>query len=566
MKRNYLLYILLTFPLFFSSCTDDDADSLNQGFITLTDLSDTVISLPCIEAKDSISFISTMPWSVDTSFADWLNLSVTTGFGGRNIKIVFNADNYKQNKKRSTEFKVCIENKNICIKVVQDSLVGFAKDKVSSDTLIIESLDSLVISTIACSESWNWSFSRETITTNDDLFSIKDSLDKNEFSLISVISRDTLYSDIEKKIYFISDNYLDSIVILRKGIFKGYGTEDSPFIISSVSDIKWIRYMAQKNETNGYYYKQDQNIELYGSISSPWAPIPSFSGIYDGNNHSIRDLYVYGEKEYQGLFGKLSNATIKGIKLYGTVVGHNYIGGICGYCESSSIDNCQSYCQIKGINNVGGIAGYSNYIISNCTNNGIIQASGFHIGGICGYSKNLINNCANASTIIDTTSYRIGGICGFSDSLSSIMNCYNTGEILGSDKTGGICGSMQSSTASILNCYNADTITSKNQNIGGIVGYNQSGKVYNCYNYSFINGANPVGAIVGYSEDATQEACYALAGTAVNLVGETKNSKTDMSAFSSDTSINIQTNLNINSKANGYLEWTIDSVGRPSFK
>ena len=235
----------------------------------------------------------------------------------------------------------------------------------------------------------------------------------------------------------------------------------------------------------------DLNPALYGGAE--WVPIGkdetnSFAGTFDGQGHVIHNITITGNRKYAGLFGYISNATIKSIGIEGTYINmysliDSYSGGICGYFDSGSINNCYNTGAISSTTTTtsslyssfaGGICGYSNNLgyINNCYNTGAVSttttttttsSSSLYYyccaGGICGYSiRGSINNCYNTGVVSSSspTSSYAGGICGYSI-LGSINNCYNTGDAT-SSYAGGICGLSSSydgysEVCSINNCY-----------------------------------------------------------------------------------------------------------------
>jgi hypothetical protein len=176
-------------------------------------------------------------------------------------------------------------------------------------------------------------------------------------------------------------------------------------------------------------YKQEADLDL---LDLEWTPIgssssfsSSFSGTFDGDNHTLANLKVSGNSDYVGLFGNNNSGTGGAVRnvniISGSVSGKDYVGGICGY-SSGVISECSNACMISGNSRVGGICGgsstsysssYSSYssIITSCHNTGSVSGSGDYVGGVCG-----------------------------SSSSSSITACHNTGSVSGIGYVGGVCG------------------------------------------------------------------------------------------------------------------------------
>ncbi len=108
----------------------------------------------------------------------------------------------------------------------------------------------------------------------------------------------------------------------------------------------------------------------------------------------------------------------------------------------------------------------------------------------------------------------LSGLIGFNYS-STISNCYSTGSITGGDESrylGGLVG--QDSYGSISSCYATCTVTGK-RNIGGLVGINL-GCISNCYadgNVAGINYSYYTGGLTGSNAISTSTVsnCYSVA-------------------------------------------------------
>ena len=108
----------------------------------------------------------------------------------------------------------------------------------------------------------------------------------------------------------------------------GEGTESNPYLIESAEQLAFLSYMVNKGlVTTDLNFKLTTDIDLNGSEDLPWVPIglgdrwfsedgcerlidPSYTPVYfcghfDGNGHSIYNLYVDGGT-YVGLFGLVS--------------------------------------------------------------------------------------------------------------------------------------------------------------------------------------------------------------------------------------------------------------------
>lgn len=175
----------------------------------------------------------------------------------------------------------------------------------------------------------------------------------------------------------------------------GDGSEENPFLISSVEELIWFEEWVNENSTDhtSACAKLIENIDL-SNIS--WTPIAnleenrSYNGTFDGNGKTISNLTCIRNANYAGLFGEVQGgiikniifdkahikntkdgtgivaaraikSTISGIRIInGTVEGKQYIGSITGVSISSEIINCDIESNVSGNGIVGGIVGSFN--------------------------------------------------------------------------------------------------------------------------------------------------------------------------------------------------------------
>ena len=250
------------------------------------------------------------------------------------------------------------------------------------------------------------------------------------------------------------------------------GSEIHPYIIS---DTTGLNVLAQcVNGTHGYtanwFYQQFFKLgdDITYSHTTAWNDASStennytaigngnndFRGTFDGDGHTISGIRIYkgGNTEsddYQGLFGGISNATIKNLILTDTrITGRHNVGGIAGYAYAT-IDNCRVTSSVA-IHSVvddadlhGGIVGTANGgSISGCSSaatvtiaNGLTDCGLY--GGIVGHCNSLLQNCLVVGGTVSGNSY-VGAIAGYFDNSAGhiITNNYYT-----TDGIGGVNGS-----------------------------------------------------------------------------------------------------------------------------
>ena len=364
---------------------------------------------------------------------------------------------------------------------------------------------------------------------------------------------------------------------------EGYGTEDDPYIIPDLDTLAFYRDMINTGSDSKYnraHYILTANINLGGG-EKPWTPIGSnkdhaFTGTFDGNGHTISELYINSNDDVAGLFGYVGRGgMIRDLTVEGeiTVSGLDLcVGGIAGFVRSSGqvgisvltdsddskseIIDCISNVTINVTYNdpsglsVGGIVGScGGATISGCKNCGDVSVVGaresdiVNIGGIVGYSySSPLSNCSNTGAVSAENAEKAyaGGIMGQSIN-STLSNCYNTGVVSAQNveeaNLGGLVGQSSEDTA-VSSCYNTGAVNAEDAeyaNLGGVVGEND-GSVSNCYNTGDVTTENVedvyAGGAVGYNDGTvsncnntgdvgTKDVTYAAVGGVVGNSGDT---------------------------------------------
>ncbi len=107
------------------------------------------------------------------------------------------------------------------------------------------------------------------------------------------------------------------------------------------------------------------------------------AGIFDGNGHVIRNLYInrVGEN-YVGLFGyvggEVRNLGLENVQ----VLGSDYVGGLVGR-NYGTVSGCYSTGSVLGSGSVGGLVGDNDGTVSQCYSTGSVSGSDY-VGGLVG--------------------------------------------------------------------------------------------------------------------------------------------------------------------------------------
>ncbi len=268
---------------------------------------------------------------------------------------------------------------------------------------------------------------------------------------------------------------------------EGDGSSGNPYKIAILGNIIWV---AQDTARWNKVYKQTANIDatisssLDGSAGFP--PIGDvtrpFTGSYDGQTYKITGLFISrSTKDNIGLFGNISSATIKNVKLANVqITGSNYVGGLIGAQQNTSpASNCSSSGFVTGVSNVGGLIGYqyNGSSAANCYSTVSVTGSGTHIGGLIGQQ----NSCTDST-------------------------CYSAGSVTGSNQhVGGLIGYQVSSHA--VNCYSTDSVKGDSY-VGGFIGYQSSSNTANCYSNGSVMGNSYTGGFIGVQSSSVATHCF----------------------------------------------------------
>ncbi|WP_321348703.1 MBG domain-containing protein [Halopseudomonas oceani] len=119
-----------------------------------------------------------------------------------------------------------------------------------------------------------------------------------------------------------------------------------------------------------------------------------------------------------------------------------------------------------------------------------------HVGGLVGVNSGIISN-AYATGSVKGSINQVGGLVGFNQS-GTINNAYATGSVEGYARIGGLVGFNQSGT--ISNVYATGSVKGGDR-VGGLAGDNEAGTITNAYATGSVKGFGNVGGLVGSNKD-----------------------------------------------------------------
>ena len=211
---------------------------------------------------------------------------------------------------------------------------------------------------------------------------------------------------------------------------------------------KWESYKDGKKGYKGWTIYLMNDIDLNNHNIQPltigWYDGHRFAGNFDGQGHTIKNIYIGGEEDDRALFGWIDNGRIENLRLENVTIvagdgGNEHVGALCGKMENhSTISHCA---------------------VVNCTVKVTDVNHGDEIGAICGYMKNDCNDifyCYSDATVEGRS--QVGGIVGKIEGGgdgSSVQHCYFNGKVIGHDEDYRyIVGEINEQT--VANCFYLD--------------------------------------------------------------------------------------------------------------
>jgi len=296
----------------------------------------------------------------------------------------------------------------------------------------------------------------------------------------------------------------------------GSGTPHYPYLIYDANQMNAIG--ADSNDFDKHF-KLMADIDLSGytgtefNIIGTLRPRLPFTGVFDGNGHTISSFAYTSRGTYIGLFGYVDdpNAEIKNLGLFAPDVdsrtGNYHLGSLVGQLNGGTITNC--YVEVGRIagfrmswpppNCVGGLVGHNSGKITNCRSEAVVSGNEV-VGGLVGINGNngTIINCYLTGSVYGT-GWEVGGLVGSNH--GTITNCYSESDVSGNSCVGGLVGYNHSGT--IANCYAAGSVVGNWGYVGGLVGWNRYGAITNSYSTGSVAGNERVGGLVGDNHNGT---------------------------------------------------------------
>ncbi|MHC4111304.1 MAG: GLUG motif-containing protein, partial [Planctomycetota bacterium] len=252
----------------------------------------------------------------------------------------------------------------------------------------------------------------------------------------------------------------------------GTGRPDDPYLIYTSEQLNLIGLYSLDWDK---HFKLMADIDLSQYTGTEFNIIPHFTGVFDGNNHTISNftytspdglaigLFIYiddpdaeikhlgliesnvdaGTGEFVGsLVGRLDNGTITNCYIEdGSVWGYWYVGDLVGY-NGGTITNSYSSGSILGHQPVGGLVGYNGGTITNCYATGSVSGDDY-VGGLVGRNGGTINNSYSSGAVSGDS--RVGGLVGrnYGNVIASFWDIETSGQDTSAGGMGKTTAQMQ---------------------------------------------------------------------------------------------------------------------------
>ena len=230
-----------------------------------------------------------------------------------------------------------------------------------------------------------------------------------------------------------------------------------------VTDLDFDTNGNGKTDAGDAYY--DGHPHSGWDYANGWRPIPAFSGVFDGNGHTIRNLYIsspryYAEPVRAGLFNEiLPNGVVRNLVLENvSVSGGGYpVGGLVG-SSRGSISGVYVTGTVSGGLDVGGLVGRNRGSIIAAYSTASVTGSGNNAGGLVGHNWGGVT-ASYATGAVTGSGNNAGGLTGSGGATNSYWDTQTSGRSGSGGGTGKTTAELQTPTgyAGIYANWNVDT-------------------------------------------------------------------------------------------------------------
>ena len=268
---------------------------------------------------------------------------------------------------------------------------------------------------------------------------------------------------------------------------------------------------AMCNNCNGYELARpldfnDANSYASGAVDSEWTdgsgwrPIGAsdkrFNAIFDGNEHTISNLYVIRAADPDnsgpaGFFGVVGDfGVIREIGVVNVnVTGNSEVGGLAGR-NYGRVSKSYATGVVSGESSVGGLIGINSGTVGSSYAASDVSAASRGAGGLAGWNERVIHTSYATGNV--SGNYGAGGLVG--GSAGTISVSYATGSVSGDSNIGGLVGQ---GGGTISACYATGSV-SGSWIVGGLTG--QGGTIIISYATGEVAGDSQLGGLAGSAD------------------------------------------------------------------
>ncbi len=241
----------------------------------------------------------------------------------------------------------------------------------------------------------------------------------------------------------------------------GTGEPNDPYLIYTAEHLNAVG--AEPNDWDKHF-KLMANVDLSGysydtaliapdiDPCNPGFQGASFTGVFDGNDHTISNLTIHGGG-YLGLFGRSdAEAEVSNLGVVDpNITGSDYVGTLMGF-NRARIASCYCTGTVSGDKRVGGLTG-RNWRTITASYNAAAVTGNDDVGGLAGGNYGNITMSYNTGAI--TAERDVGGLVG--ENYGSIAMSYSNGAVVGDWRAGGLVGYNWSDTGTVSGFWDVET-------------------------------------------------------------------------------------------------------------
>ena len=218
----------------------------------------------------------------------------------------------------------------------------------------------------------------------------------------------------------------------------GSGTTNDPFQISTCAQLQNM----SGNLGASYILINDIDCDVSGfNTGSGFAPISIFMGILNGQNNTIKGLFINQSTGNRvGLFGNIGGSgVVRNLGLEDVdITGASNTGGVAGR-NSGTIEKSYVSGKLSCSAGVGGLVGVNLGTIEDSNTAGEVIGTGASVGGLVGLNTGTIANSYSSTNVTDSGRSTIGGLVGL-NSDGVIRSSFSAGDVSDVGNTGGFVG------------------------------------------------------------------------------------------------------------------------------